>query len=52
MNGIDVTIKVVVLQLTKTWEDKKYLEPNIVPKYEKKILKNPIVSTLDVPVME
>lgn len=52
MDGIDVNLKMVVMQIQKTWEDKKYQEKIEIPKIEKQIIKEPVVTTISVPVMQ
>jgi len=48
--GIDVTLKMIVMQLTKTWRDTQYTEQKIVPRYEKKIFSEPVIKTLKIPI--
>lgn len=50
--GIDVNIKMVVMQIQKTWQDIKYDEKIEIPKIEKQVIKEPIVITTKVPVIE
>lgn len=52
MDGIDVNLKMVVMQIRKTWQDKQYQEKIEIPKIEKQIFKEPVVSNISVPVME
>jgi hypothetical protein len=52
MDGIDVNLKMVVMQIRKTWQDKQYQEKVEIPKIEKQIIKEPVVTTISVPVME
>lgn len=49
-DGIDVTVKVIAVQLTKQWEDKQYTEQKITSRYEKKIFQDPIILTTKVPI--
>lgn len=51
-DGIDVNLKMVVMQIEKTWQDIKYEEKIVTPKIEKQIFKEPIVTTIKVPIME
>lgn len=51
-DGIDVNLKMIVMQIQKTWQDKQYQEKIEIPKIEKQIFKEPIVTTISVPVME
>jgi hypothetical protein len=51
-DGIDVNLIVVVMQIQKTWQDKQYQEKIEIPKIEKQIFKEPIITTVSVPVME
>lgn len=52
MEGIDVNLKMVVMQIQKTWQDKQYQEKIEIPKIEKQIFKEPIITTISIPVME
>lgn len=49
-DGIDVDIKIVVMQVTRTWQDIAYQEQKISPRTEKQIFKDPIIVTTRVPV--
>ena len=49
-DGIDVDVKILVMQVTKTWEDIAYQEQKIIPRTEKQIFKDPIITTMRVPV--
>ncbi|WP_291131766.1 hypothetical protein [Flavobacterium sp. UBA7682] len=51
-DGIDVNLKMVVIQIQKTWQDVKYEEKIETPKIEKQVFKEPIVTTVKVPVIE
>jgi hypothetical protein len=48
--GIDATVKVVAIVETNYYEDKAYTEMQVNPKYEKKIFKDPVIKTSEVPV--
>jgi hypothetical protein len=48
--GIDVTVKMLVMQVSKTWKDIPFTELNVTPRYEKQLFKEPIVSTRKLPV--
>jgi hypothetical protein len=50
-DGIDVTVKVIAVQLAKVWEDKQYTEQNVTPRLEKKIFNEPIITTTKVPMI-
>jgi hypothetical protein len=50
MQGIDATVKVIAIIETNIYEDKQYTEQKVTPKYEKKIFKDPIITTTKVPV--
>lgn len=50
-NDINVTVKVIAIQVSKKWEDRVFTEQKITPKYEKKIFTEPIVKTYKVPVL-
>jgi len=50
-DGIDVNLKMIAMQIQKTWQDKEYQEKIEIPKIEKQIIKEPIVTTLKVPVL-
>jgi hypothetical protein len=49
-DGIDVNLKIVVMQVNKTWEDVQFTEQKITPRYEKKIFTEPIIQTTKYPV--
>jgi hypothetical protein len=49
-DGIDVTIKMIVVQVSKTWEDVSYTEQKISPRTEKQLFRDPIVKTYRIPV--
>lgn len=50
MQGIDADVKVVAIVETNTYEDKKYTETDVKPRYEKQLYKEPQVTTREVPV--
>ncbi len=50
-NDINVTVKVIAVQVSKTWEDKQYTEQKVNPKYEKQIFTEPNVRTYKVPTL-
>lgn len=50
-NDINVTVKVIAVQVSKTWQDKQYTEQKIIPRYEKKIFTEPSVRTYQVPML-
>ena len=47
---IDVNVKVVAIVQKNVYEDKQYTEQKINPRYEKKIFKDPIITTTQIPV--
>lgn len=49
-DGINVNLKMIAVQIQKTWEDIKYEEKIEVPIYEKQIVKEPIINTRKFPV--
>lgn len=51
MDGIDVNLIFVVMQIQKTWQDISYQEKIEIPKIEKQIFKEPIITTIKVPVI-
>lgn len=51
MQGIDADIKVVAIIETQTYEDKKYTETLVSPKYEKQLYKEPTVTTHRMPII-
>lgn len=48
--GINVTVKVSAIIETTTYEDKVYTDEVIEPRYEKRLMKEPIVTTSTIPV--
>lgn len=50
-DGIDVSIKIIAMQIEKTWEDVKQEELKITPKFKKEIFSEPKVSTMRIPVI-
>jgi len=51
-DGIDVTVKVIAVQLSKVWEDKQFTEQNVTPRLEKRIFNEPIITTTKVPMIQ
>ncbi|NHN26492.1 hypothetical protein FIA58_012470 [Flavobacterium jejuense] len=49
-DGINVNIKMVAVQIQKTWEEISYYEKIEIPIYEKQIFNEPIISTRKFPV--
>lgn len=49
-DGIDVNLKMVVMQVSKTWEDIPFTEQKVTPRYEKQTFSDPIIKTFKVPV--
>lgn len=50
MQGINACVKVSAIVETQVYEDKQYIEPLVTPRYEKRVFKDPVVSTTKVPV--
>lgn len=50
-DGIDVNLKMVVMQVSKTWEDIKYTEQKVTPRTQKQIYKDPVINSKKVPVV-
>ena len=50
MQGIDVTVKVVAILETNYFEDQINTEQKVVPRYEKRIFKDPIIQKVRIPV--
>lgn len=50
-DGIDVNLKMVVMQVTKTWEDVKYTEQKVTPRTEKQIFRDPVITTKKIPTV-
>jgi hypothetical protein len=50
MQGIDANVKVVTLIETKTYDYRPYIEQKITAVYEKKIFKDPVITTNKIPV--
>lgn len=50
MQGINATVKVVAIIETKHLADKTYTEQKITPRFEKKIVREPVINTALVPV--
>ena len=49
-DGINVNLKMVAVQIQKTWKDIKYEEKIEIPIYEKQIFNEPIITTRKFPV--
>jgi len=50
--GIDATVRVAAIVETNVYADKQYTEQNVTPRYEKKIFRDPVISTKKVPIMQ
>ena len=50
MQGIDATVKVIAIVETNIYEDQRYTETYVTPRYEKQSFSDPIVKTIKVPV--
>ena len=50
MQGIDVNVKVSAIIEHKKFKDEVYTEKLVNPKYEKQIIKEPVISTRELPV--
>lgn len=50
MEGINVNVKVSAIIEHKKFKDEVYIEKQVNPKYEKQIVKEPVVSTKELPV--
>lgn len=50
LHGIDATVKVVAIVETNIYEDERYTDVKITPRYEKKTFSDPVVKTTKVPV--
>jgi hypothetical protein len=50
--GIDVNVKVSAIVETKHYEDKAYNEVKLKPRFEKKIYRDPVITTSKVPVIK
>lgn len=50
-DGIDVNLKMVVMQVTKTWEDVKFTEQKVTPRTEKQIFRDPVITTKKIPTV-
>ena len=50
-DGIDVSLKMIVMQIQKTWQDIQYQEKIEIPKIEKQTFKDPIITTTNFPVL-
>ncbi|MGZ5134284.1 MAG: hypothetical protein ACXWCG_04010 [Flavitalea sp.] len=49
MQGVNASVKVIAIVETNYYEDKIYSEQVITPRYEKKIFRDPVISTARVP---
>lgn len=50
-DGIDVSLKMVVMQIQKTWQDIKFQDKTEIPKLETQTFKDPIITLIKVPVL-
>jgi hypothetical protein len=50
MQGIDVNVKVSAIIEHKKFKDEVYIEKQVNPKYEKQIIKEPVINTRELPV--
>lgn len=50
--GIDVNIKIVMVWETKIYEDRKYTETKIVPRYQKQVISDPIINSQRIPILD
>lgn len=48
--GINASVKVVAIVETNYYQDKTFTDQKVTPRYEKKIFKDPIISTAKVPI--
>lgn len=49
-DGIDVDLKMIVMQVSKTWENIQYTEQKVTPRYEKQTFSDPVIKTFKGPV--
>lgn len=49
--GIDVNLKIILLQVTKTWDDVQYMEQNVTPITEEQIFMDPVITTKKIPTV-
>ncbi len=49
-DGIDVNLRMVVMQVRKTWQDIPYTEQKVTPRTEKQLFRDPVITTRQVPV--
>jgi hypothetical protein len=49
-DGIDVNLKVIVLQVNKTWDDVPYTQQKVSARLEKQLFRDPVIKTYHVPV--
>ena len=45
MQGLNVTIKMVAMQVSKTWADIPKIEARVMPRIEKQIMKEPVIQS-------
>ena len=50
-DGIDVNLKMVVMQIQKTWQDITFQDKIEIPKMETQSFKDPIITLIKVPVL-
>lgn len=43
--GIDVNVKMLVMQVARTWKDMPYIQTKITPRYEKQTIKEPVINS-------
>ena len=48
---LDAIVKVIAVQIEKTWQDKEYMEPKVTPKYGKKKFTDPIITKTEIPII-
>lgn len=51
LQGVDVTIKVIAIMEVKVYEDRNRRVPRVSPVFEKKIFKDPVISSSMVPML-
>jgi len=51
MDAIEVNVKIIAIIETNTYEDKTYTEQVVTPRYEKKIVSDPVITTRRMPVI-
>lgn len=50
-DGIDVNLKMMVMQIQKTWQDITFQDKTEIPKLETQTFKDPIITLIKVPVL-